>query len=107
MQGSAQMKRRAAQDFDACYESLCATQGLAPVAAVRLGLSQGVLDFNGDAISFPDWAPILSALSVNKQLHHVSVRSCYLSSLGSQGVQSNNHLFNCKKQKRIYIYCLI
>ncbi|XP_026780903.3 centrosomal protein of 78 kDa [Pangasianodon hypophthalmus] len=85
MQGSAQMRRRAAQDFEACYESLCATQGSAPVAAVRLGLSQGVLDFNGDAISFPDWAPILSALAINKQLHHVGVRSCYLANLGSQG----------------------
>ncbi|XP_058246746.1 centrosomal protein of 78 kDa [Hemibagrus wyckioides] len=85
MQGSAQTRRRAAQDFKTCYESLCATQGSAPVAAVRLGLNQGVLDFNGDAISFPDWVPILSALAVNKQLHHVSVKSCYLISLGSQG----------------------
>ncbi|KAK3540199.1 hypothetical protein QTP70_028389 [Hemibagrus guttatus] len=85
MQGSAQTRRRAAQDFKACYESLCATQGSAPVAAVRLGLNQGVLDFNGDAISFPDWVPILSALAINKQLHHVSVKSCYLTSLGSQG----------------------
>ncbi|KAF4070548.1 hypothetical protein AMELA_G00286700 [Ameiurus melas] len=85
MQGSAQIRRRAAQDFEACYESLCATQGSAPVAALRLGLNRGVLDFNGDTISFPDWAPILSALSINKQLHHVGVRSCYLASLGSQG----------------------
>ncbi|KAB5567779.1 hypothetical protein PHYPO_G00236780 [Pangasianodon hypophthalmus] len=75
------MRRRAAQDFEACYESLCATQGSAPVAAVRLGLSQGVLDFNGDAISFPDWAPILSALAINKQLHHVGVRSSYKTSI--------------------------
>lgn len=85
MQGSAQMRQRAAQDFDACYAFLCATQGSAPIAGVRSGLSQGVLDFNGDAISFPDWTPILSALAINKQLHHVGVRSCYLASLGSQG----------------------
>lgn len=85
MQQSAQMRRRAAQDFEACYESLCATQGSAPVAAVRFGLSQGELDFNGDLISFPDWVPILSALAINKQLHHVGVRSCYLNSLSSQG----------------------
>ncbi|XP_060738115.1 centrosomal protein of 78 kDa isoform X1 [Tachysurus vachellii] len=85
MQGSAQTRRRAAQDFEACYESLCATQGSAPVAAVRLGLSHGVLDFNGDAISYPDWLPILSALAINKQLHHVGVKSYHLTSLGSQG----------------------
>ncbi|XP_053480409.1 centrosomal protein of 78 kDa isoform X1 [Ictalurus furcatus] len=85
MQGSAQIRRRVAQDFEDCYESLCATRGSAPVAALRLGLNRGVLDFNGDTISFPDWAPILSALSINKQLHHVGVRSCYLASLGSQG----------------------
>ncbi|TSO88119.1 Calcineurin-binding protein cabin-1 [Bagarius yarrelli] len=85
MQRSAQTRRRAAQDFEACYESLCASQGSAPVAAVRFGLSQGVLDFNGDPISYPDWMPILSALAINKQLHHVGVRSCYLTSLGSQG----------------------
>lgn len=92
MQGSAQMRRRAAQDFEACYEFLCATQGLAPVAAVRSGLSQGVLDFNGDAISFPDWAPILSALAINKQLHHVGVRSCYIARLGSQGWLFHSYL---------------
>lgn len=85
MQGSAQKRRRAEQDFQACYESLCATQGSAPVAAVKSGLSQAVLDFNGDPVSFPDWAPVLSALAINKQLCHVGVRSCYLASLGSQG----------------------
>ncbi|XP_060787333.1 centrosomal protein of 78 kDa [Neoarius graeffei] len=85
MQGSTQMRRQAAQDFESCYESLCATQGLAPVTAVKLGVHQGVLDFNGDAISFPDWAPVLSALAINKQLHYVAVRSYYLTSLGSQG----------------------
>ncbi|KAI5622057.1 centrosomal protein of 78 kDa isoform X1, partial [Silurus asotus] len=85
MQGSAQTRRRAALDFEACYESLCATQGSAPVAAVRSGLRQGVLDFNGDSIGFPDWATILSALAINKQLHHVAVRSCYLSRISSQG----------------------
>ncbi|XP_047656384.1 centrosomal protein of 78 kDa isoform X2 [Tachysurus fulvidraco] len=85
MQGSGQTRRRVAQDFEACYESLCATQGSAPVAAVRLGLSHGVLDFNGDAISYPDWLLILSALAINKQLHHVGVKSYHLTSLGSQG----------------------
>ncbi|XP_062854708.1 centrosomal protein of 78 kDa isoform X2 [Trichomycterus rosablanca] len=84
MLSSAQKRQQDSQDFKRCYESACAVQGLAPVAAVKSGLNQGELGFNPDGISLPDWAPILSALAVNKQLHHVGIRSCYLASLGSQ-----------------------
>ncbi|KAI4883148.1 hypothetical protein NFI96_028035, partial [Prochilodus magdalenae] len=84
MLGSAQLRRRRAQDFAACYDSACAAQGSVPVPAVKSSLSQGVLDFNGDVISFPDWTPILSSLAINKHLQNVTIRSCFLSTLGSQ-----------------------
>ncbi|XP_066499990.1 centrosomal protein of 78 kDa isoform X2 [Hoplias malabaricus] len=84
MLSSAQLKRRAALDFAACYDSACAAQGSVPVTAVKLNLDQMVLDFNGDIISLYDWAPILSSLAINKQLRNVTIRSCYLKTLGSQ-----------------------
>uniref|UniRef100_A0A3B1K0P7 Centrosomal protein 78 n=1 Tax=Astyanax mexicanus TaxID=7994 RepID=A0A3B1K0P7_ASTMX len=88
MLGSAQSRRRGAQDFAACYDSACAAQGSAPVPAVKSSLSQGVLDFNGDVISLSDWTPILSSLVINKHLHTVTIRSSYLSTLGSQASSS-------------------
>lgn len=88
MLGSAQSRRRGAQDFAACYDSACAAQGSAPVPAVKSSLSQGVLDFNGDVVSLTDWTPILSSLAINKHLHSVTIRSSHLSTLGSQASSS-------------------
>ncbi|XP_017551874.1 centrosomal protein of 78 kDa [Pygocentrus nattereri] len=84
MLGSAQLKRRRAQDFAACYDSACAAQGSVPLPAVKSSLGQGVLDFNGDVISLPDWTPVLLSLAINKHLQNVTIRSCYLGTLGSQ-----------------------
>ena len=39
-------------DFAAHYDHLCATRGMAPIPAVKLFLSQGVLDINGDRIKY-------------------------------------------------------
>lgn len=39
-------------DFAAHYDHLCATRGMAPIPAVKMFLSQGVLDINGDRIKY-------------------------------------------------------
>ena len=39
-------------DFSAHYDHLCATRGMASIPGVKLFLSQGVLDINGDRIKY-------------------------------------------------------
>lgn len=80
----AQIRRRGAQDFEGFYDHVCASQGSAPVRAVKASLSRGMLDFNPDPISLADWTPILSALAINKHLQHVAIKSSYLTSSGAQ-----------------------
>ncbi|KAJ8413940.1 hypothetical protein AAFF_G00065380 [Aldrovandia affinis] len=76
------IRRRGAADFGAYYEYACAAQDMIPISAVKANLSHGVLDFNGDRIRLADWTPILNSLAINKQLHHVAIRSCYQFGLG-------------------------
>ncbi|XP_042586150.1 centrosomal protein of 78 kDa-like [Cyprinus carpio] len=80
----AQIRRRGAQDFEGYYDHVCASQGSAPVRAVKASLSRGILEFNPDHISLADWTPILSALAINKHLQHVAMKSCHLTSTGAQ-----------------------
>lgn len=82
MLDTVQIQCRDAQDFEAYYDYVCAMQDSAPLPAVKANLSQGMLDFNGDRLKLTDWTPILNSLTINKQLQHVAVRSCYQSGLG-------------------------
>lgn len=82
VQDSAQMRRRGAHDFMACYDFACARQESVPLTAVKMHLDKGMLDFNGDRIKLTDWTPILNCLSINKHLHHVAISSTYQASLG-------------------------
>ncbi|XP_073723675.1 centrosomal protein of 78 kDa-like isoform X1 [Misgurnus anguillicaudatus] len=84
LESAAHIRRRGAQDFEGYYDHICASQGSAPVRAVKTGLSGGMLEFNADHISLADWTPILSALAINKHLQHISIKSCHLTSLGAQ-----------------------
>ncbi|KAL0979685.1 hypothetical protein UPYG_G00188230 [Umbra pygmaea] len=81
MLDSVQIRRRGAQDFEAYYDYACAIQDSVPLPTVKANLSQGMLAFNGDRIRLTDWTPILSSLTINKQLQHVAVSSCYQSGL--------------------------
>lgn len=99
---SAHIRRRGAQDFEGYYDHICASQGPAPVRAVKNGLSRGMLDFNADHISLADWGPILSALSINKHLQHVSIRSCHLTNPGAQKTYSSYKARSCKKIPAIH-----
>ncbi|KAM8964329.1 centrosomal protein of 78 kDa isoform 3-T3 [Lycaon pictus] len=82
---SAKLRRDGAADFFSHYEYLCALQDSVPPPAVRACLREGVLDFNADRLRGVDWAPLLSALRVNKDLPLVSIKSCFQPWLGETG----------------------
>ncbi|XP_063050936.1 centrosomal protein of 78 kDa [Engraulis encrasicolus] len=78
-------RKQGALDFASFYDYSCAAQGSCPATAVKVHLGKGMLDFNGDHLQLSDWTPILNALSINKHLHHVAIKSTHLSTLGTQG----------------------
>uniref|UniRef100_A0A8C0M243 Centrosomal protein 78 n=1 Tax=Canis lupus familiaris TaxID=9615 RepID=A0A8C0M243_CANLF len=82
---SAKLRRDGAADFFSHYEYLCALQDSVPPPAVRACLREGVLDFNADRLRGVDWAPLLSALRINKDLPLVSIKSCFQPWLGETG----------------------
>ncbi|XP_036594482.1 centrosomal protein of 78 kDa isoform X2 [Trichosurus vulpecula] len=74
---SVKLRRESAADFFSHYEYLCALQDSIPLPVVRASLRLGALDFNADRLKLLDWAPLLSALRINKNLPSVAVRSSY------------------------------
>ncbi|KAM6954474.1 centrosomal protein of 78 kDa [Aplochiton taeniatus] len=74
-------RRRGAQDFEAYYDQACSKQDTTPSPAVKVNLPKGVLDFNGDRLRVSDWQPIISAIAINKHLHHIAISSSYQAGL--------------------------
>ena len=66
-----QIRQRGAEDFAAYYESLCALQDICPVASIRAGVKEGVLNCHIRRLKKDDWHPVLTALKINKVLHTV------------------------------------
>ena len=66
-----QIRQRGAEDFAAYYESLCALQDICPVASIRAGVKEGVLNCHVRRLKKEDWHPILSALKINKVLRTI------------------------------------
>lgn len=83
VQDNAHIQQRGARDFLAHYETACAKQDSMPLSAVKMHLDKEMLDFNGDRVTFADWAPILSSICVNKHLRHIAISSTYHSHLVS------------------------
>ncbi|XP_027695279.1 centrosomal protein of 78 kDa-like isoform X2 [Vombatus ursinus] len=79
---SVKLRRESAADFFSHYEYLCALQDSVPLPVVRATLRLGVLDFNADRLKLLDWAPLLSALRINKNLPSVAIRSSYQPGFG-------------------------
>ncbi|XP_038660836.1 centrosomal protein of 78 kDa isoform X2 [Scyliorhinus canicula] len=79
------LRQRGPMDFEAHYEHLCVLRDLVPLKAVKANLNQGVLDIDGDCIKPSEWAPILSSISINKNLTFLAVRSYYQPGLGETG----------------------
>ncbi|XP_030870649.1 centrosomal protein of 78 kDa isoform X8 [Gorilla gorilla gorilla] len=86
---SVKLRRDSAADFFSHYEYLCALQNSVPLPAVRACLREGVLDFNADRLRGVDWAPLLSTLTINKDLPLVSIKSFFQPWLGDTGSDMN------------------
>uniref|UniRef100_A0A0C9R3E2 Cep78 protein n=1 Tax=Fopius arisanus TaxID=64838 RepID=A0A0C9R3E2_9HYME len=64
------------QGFATCYMELCRQHKLRPLPVICVGLPHS-LDFTTDRVKMDDWGPILNALSLDRTLKSVSVRSRY------------------------------
>lgn len=85
VQDHAYIRQRGAHDFMAYYEFACGQIESVPLTSVSMNLHKGSLDFNGDRVKSPEWAPIISSISVNKHLHHIAIRSTHQASGGAAG----------------------
>ncbi|XP_051498272.1 centrosomal protein of 78 kDa isoform X2 [Apus apus] len=84
---SVKIRRQCMLDFYSHYEHLCALQGSLPLKAVKANLTQGALDLIVDRMKAADWAPLLSAISHNKTLTSIGIRSFHQQGLGEPGVE--------------------
>lgn len=60
--------------FHQCYVKCCKLQNLTPINHVIPSSNGKVVDFCVDRIKYPDWAPILNALSCDLSLHTIAIR---------------------------------
>lgn len=61
--------------FAKYYSDLCHIQHSHPLSAIKQNLDKGILDFYCDRIKFEEWWSIINALSYDKTLHFVAIRS--------------------------------
>lgn len=72
---SAKERKKSIHNFMNCYSNLCQIQNTIPISGIKVNLPNKVLDFIGDRIKLDDWRPILKALSCDRSLHYVAIRS--------------------------------
>ncbi|KAJ9580749.1 hypothetical protein L9F63_024075 [Diploptera punctata] len=75
MMKSVKERKENSQRFGLCYEDICKLLNRAPLPCVKAHLKKNILDFNGDRITYDEWGPILNALSLDRSLHFIGVRS--------------------------------
>ncbi|XP_075875633.1 centrosomal protein of 78 kDa isoform X2 [Nelusetta ayraudi] len=97
VQDHAYIRQRGAHDFMAYYEFACGQIESVPLTSVSMNLHKGSLDFNGDRVKSPEWAPIISSISVNKHLHHIAIRSTHQASGGAAGGDRRIYKSNFRK----------
>lgn len=61
--------------FAKYYSDLCHIQHSHPLNAIKQNLDKGILDFYCDRIKFEEWWSIINALSCDKTLHFIAIRS--------------------------------
>lgn len=57
------------------YPYLCRLQNTIPNPKIKVDSSNKTLDFIGDKLKFDDWKPVLEAISNDRSLHLISIRS--------------------------------
>lgn len=76
-------RRKIMSQFHLCYNDLCKTQGMMPLAAVMAHQKKKVLHLNGDRLTYEEWVPVLHALSLDNSLRSISVRSMRAAKIGN------------------------
>jgi len=61
--------------FQYLYGEFCSIHNCPILYRVNVHVHMGVLDFCGDGLKRSDWKPLLKALSMDRCLHFVAIRS--------------------------------
>ncbi|XP_026294380.1 centrosomal protein of 78 kDa [Frankliniella occidentalis] len=61
--------------FQLCYTDLCNIHNTSMIFPIKAHLHKRILDFNGDRVKLDEWRPILKALSLDRSLHLIAIRS--------------------------------
>ncbi|KAL3318310.1 Centrosomal protein of 78 kDa [Cichlidogyrus casuarinus] len=70
-----QEKKRGAFDFNYYYDSMCVLKDLSPVSAIKANIGKGIIDICVDSLKYPDWAPMLESIKINRNLRFYSFKS--------------------------------
>ncbi|NXM75948.1 CEP78 protein, partial [Serilophus lunatus] len=84
---SVKLRRQCMLDFYSHYEHLCELQGSVPLKAVKANVTHDAVDLIVDHIKATDWAPLLNAISHNKTLASIGIRSLHQHGLEESGVE--------------------
>lgn len=79
---SVQERKKNVHVFMNFYPYLCRLQNTIPNPNIKVDNSNKSLDFVGDRLKFDDWKPVLEAISNDRTLHFISVRSRHLNAKG-------------------------
>ncbi|XP_054286916.1 centrosomal protein of 78 kDa [Macrosteles quadrilineatus] len=77
-------QKKNVHNFMESYPSLCRFFNITPYSKIELNTSNKFLDFVGDRLKPEEWKPLLEAISNDRCLHFISVRSKYNKSKVSQ-----------------------
>ncbi|PNF34217.1 hypothetical protein B7P43_G17515 [Cryptotermes secundus] len=72
---SVKERKKNANKFHLCYEEVCKVQNVMPLPAVMAHRKKSVLCLSGDRLAYREWGPILHALSQDRSLQFIGVRS--------------------------------
>lgn len=93
---SVQERKKNVHVFMNFYPYLCRLQNTIPNPNIKVDNSNKSLDFVGDRLKFDDWKPVLEAISNDRTLHFISVRSRHLN---AKGKFSSVYYYRC------FYYC--
>jgi centrosomal protein CEP78 len=72
-----QERKKNIHSFMEYYPNLCRLQNIIPNPYIKVNSSNNFLDFVGDRLKVDEWKPLLEAISNDRSLHFISVRSKY------------------------------
>ncbi|PSN55506.1 hypothetical protein C0J52_02586 [Blattella germanica] len=77
MISSVKERKENAHKFSFCYEDICKLQNRVPLPCVKAHLKKNILDFNCDRVTYDEWGPILNAISLDRSLDFIGIRSTH------------------------------